>query len=304
MNGILRLDPALKDYIWGGTKLKEDYGSSLERVAEAWVCSCHKDGKSVVSGGVNGGETLDEAIGILHSGEEFPFLIKLIDAKQNLSVQVHPDDEYAQKNEGQPGKTEMWYILDAAEGAGIYYGFKNQISRDQLREHIEKNTLTDALNFVNVKPGESYFIEAGTIHAIGAGLLIAEIQQNSNVTYRVYDYGRIGADKKPRELHIDRALDVTKTAPAPQQKSYETVSLGGGTLVTLADCKYFKAQKLTLDGSCTLPLPYTHTALLAVSGSGVIAGAGEFGRNDCFYVPSGTKEVDITGRCEMLIASA
>ncbi|NLK39963.1 MAG: mannose-6-phosphate isomerase [Clostridiales bacterium] len=305
MEKILRLNPALKDYIWGEDRLKAYFPTSLERVAEAWVCACHSDGKSTVAAGEYKGRTLEEVLSDNYSGSEaFPFLIKLIDSKQFLSIQVHPDDDYAQKNEGQPGKTEMWYIIDADEGAGIYYGFKEKISREEFCRHIEDNTLTDVLNFVPVRAGESYFIEAGTIHAIGSGLLIAEIQQNSNVTYRVYDYGRMGADGKPRELHIKQALDVTKTEPATNKQAPPATAIGDGQLTMLADCRYFKVQRLTLDGQAVLDLPDKHTALLVVSGEGMISEGDAFKQNDCFYLPSDTERIGIFGKCELLFVSA
>lgn len=306
MTEILKLHPALKDYIWGGKRLKAEFPTDLDRVAEAWVLACHPDGKSRVTNGQYRGRTLEEALGLLpEGGEAFPFLVKLIDSEAFLSVQVHPDDAYAKKHEGQPGKTEMWYIMDAEDGAGIYYGFKEKITRDAFRRHIEAGTLTEALEFVPVRAGESYFIDAGTIHAIGRGLLIAEIQQNSNVTYRVYDYGRVGADGKPRALHIDKAMAVTKTEPARRRQAQKPhAAAGDGELTLLADCPYFKVQKLSLDGRVTLPLSEKHTALLAVAGAGRLEAAGDFKRYDCFYAPQAVGEVRIIGRCEILIASA
>lgn len=210
---IERLTPAFKDYIWGGTRLKEKYGkkTDLSPCAESWELSFHKDGESTLADG----RTLSTALTAKMLGtnladfEGFPLLIKLIDAKSDLSVQVHPSDEYALKNENSYGKTEMWYIVDADEGAGIYLGFKESITEEEFKSAIEENRLCDLLNFYPVKAGESYFIPSGTIHAIGKGTLICEIQQNSNLTYRVYDYGRVDKNGKQRELHIEKALKVT-----------------------------------------------------------------------------------------------
>ena len=213
----LKLKPALKDYLWGGTRLKTEYKmeTNLEKVAEAWVLSTHKDGAGIVLNGELEGKTLTEAVAAFGTdclGENgkkfsyFPILIKLIDAKDDLSVQVHPDDEYALRVEGEYGKTEMWYIVDCEEGATLYYGFKEEISKEQFRAKIADNTITDVLNKVPVKKGDVFFIPSGTIHAIGKGILIAEIQQNSNTTYRVSDYGRLGADGNPAHFILIKRL--------------------------------------------------------------------------------------------------
>lgn len=221
---LLKLAPCFKDYLWGGRRLVEEYNKqySGEILAESWELSCHPDGPSVIINGQYAGKTLQEYIdteGKDVLGEncrrfkEFPILTKFIDAKDNLSIQVHPDNRYALKNEGQYGKTEMWYVMDAGEDAYLYYGFKQEISREEFARRIEEDTLLDVLNSVRVQKGDVLFIEAGTIHAIGKDILIAEIQQNSNITYRVYDYGRTGKDGKKRDLHIEKALAVTNRVP-------------------------------------------------------------------------------------------
>ena len=220
----IKLTPACKDYLWGGEKLRQDYGiqSQLHPLAEAWVLSCHPDGPSVVATGPLAGKTLPEYIqekgpGCLGADCEkftdFPILAKFIDAKGDLSIQVHPSNEYALAHEHQFGKTEMWYVLDCEPGATLYYGFQHQISREEFQQRIQDNTLTEVLNAVPVEKGDLFFIPAGTLHAIRKGIVVAEIQQNSNVTYRIYDYGRVGADGKPRQLHIQQALEVTQRTP-------------------------------------------------------------------------------------------
>ncbi|MDR1001834.1 MAG: class I mannose-6-phosphate isomerase [Oscillospiraceae bacterium] len=220
---IMKLTPAVKDYIWGGNKLKEEYSvkSDSERTAEAWVLSCHRDGLSVVENGEFASRTLSDVLSehpeflgtIGGEFERFPFLIKLIDAKDDLSVQVHPDDEYALASEGEPGKTELWYILECEEGASVVYGFTEELTMEQFRKAIGNGTLPDYLHRFEVKKGDVFSIEAGTIHAVGKGIVLAEIQQNSNTTYRVFDYDRTDADGNKRELHIEKAIDVTITAP-------------------------------------------------------------------------------------------
>lgn len=244
---IERLYPVCKDYIWGGTKLREKYGkvTDADPCAESWELSFHKDGLTKIGDG----RTLAEAITAKDIGsraEKFPFfptLIKFIDAKADLSVQVHPSDEYALKNEGSFGKTEMWYIVEADEGAGIYLGFKRNVTKKEFEAAIKEKSLTDLLNFYPVKPGESYFIPSGTIHAIGRGCLICEIQQNSNLTYRVYDYGRRDKFGNERELHVEKALAVTNLEKFERQESCSE---------KIAECEYFTVTKLTVTDSCKL----------------------------------------------------
>ncbi len=217
------MEPAKKSTIWGGRRLIEEYGKNFDgdNLAETWELSAHPDGASVVASGEYAGLTLPEYIkkagaGVLGCNcakfEDFPILIKLIDAKDNLSVQVHPDNAYAREHENQYGKTEMWYVIDAIPGSALCYGCSRTVSREEFRRRIADGTLGDVMNMVAVKKGDIFFIEAGCVHAIGGGILLAEIQQNSNVTYRVYDYGRKGVDGKERTLHIDRALDVATLA--------------------------------------------------------------------------------------------
>ena len=201
----LKLNAAFKDYLWGGTRLRDEFNkqTDIDPVAESWELSCHHDGQSIISNGEFSGKTLAqyiETVGKQVIGtkapkdKDFPILIKFIDAKQSLSVQVHPDDKYALLHEGESGKTEMWYVMDATPDATLIYGFTHEISHQEFERRIKDNTLLEVCNQVPIKKGDVFFIEAGTLHAIGAGALIAEIQQSSNSTYRVYDYGRVGKD--------------------------------------------------------------------------------------------------------------
>ena len=222
---ILKLTPSCKDYLWGGSRLRTDFGirSDLEPLAEAWVLSCHPDGPSYLPDGTTLAYYVaahPEALGTdCAKFEQFPILTKFIDASKNLSIQVHPSNDYALKNEHQYGKTEMWYVLDCVPGAYLYYGFTHEISKEEFAERIKNNTLTEVLNAVPVHKGDCFFIPSGTLHTICRGIVVAEVQQNSNVTYRVYDYGRVGADGKPRALHIEKALDVTRRTP-PQKHDF------------------------------------------------------------------------------------
>ena len=291
---ILKLAPVFKDYIWGGTRLKTDFGfkSDLDILAEGWMLSCHKDGKNTVDGGEFDGQTLEEVIEKL--GKEkvvgsrsldfpyFPVLIKLIDAKDNLSIQVHPDNEYAQKVEHEFGKTEIWYVIDATDDAQLVFGFKEKISKEEFKEAIENNTVRDVLNTVKVKKGDLFFIESGTVHAIGKGVLIAEIQQNSNSTYRVYDYGRIGKDGKPRELHIKKAVDVSVTEPPKYdiKPMGEKVVADGYDSTLLTKCDLFTVNHYDVEKELTLNADeksFNH--ILVIDGKSLKKG-------DSFFVPA------------------
>ncbi len=201
---VYKLKPACKDYLWGGDRLKKEYHKEFagERLAETWELSCHPDGPSVIAEGPEAGLTLPQYIekhgkGVLGSNcqifQDFPILIKFIDARDDLSIQVHPNNIDALEKEHQYGKTEMWYVLEAEEGAYLYYGFKRPLTQEEYRRRIRDNTLEEVLNAVPVQKGDMFYIPAGTVHAICKGMVIAEIQQNSNVTYRVYDHGRVGA---------------------------------------------------------------------------------------------------------------
>lgn len=218
---------------------------------------------------------------------DFPILTKFIDAKDNLLIQIHPDNRYALKNEGQYGKTEMWYVMDAGENAFLYYGFKKEISKEEFAKRIQEDTLLEVLNAVPVQKGDVLFIESGTIRAIGKDILIAEIQQNSNVTYRVYDYGRVGKDGKKRDLHIEKALAVTNRVPIVKDKS---------SYPHVADCDYFTVDKLNLDGNVMKKLEGTvsdasFASILMLDGEGVISCQGEtleFRKGDSFFLSAGS----------------
>ncbi len=310
---IFKLKPACKDYLWGGHRLVEEYGVEYDGaiLAEAWELSAHPAGASIITNGEYAGKTLTEyldAEGLEVLGthcrrfREFPILTKFIDAKDNLSIQVHPSNAYALKNEGQYGKTEMWYVLDAEDGAFLYYGFKQEISKDEFEQRIKENTLLEVLNAVPVKKGDVLFIESGTLHAIGKGILIAEIQQNSNVTYRIYDYGRVGADGKKRDLHIEKALAVTNRIPiVKNSESYPHV----------ADCDYFTVDKLNLDGKLTYRVQgnvneKSFLSILILDGAGVISSKGEklsYKKGDSFFLPANSGDWQIEGTCDALLTT-
>ena len=292
---ISKLYPECKDYIWGGDKLKEKYGKQTDKTpcAESWELSFHKDGFTRLCDG----KTLAETVTEKELGEKakafpfFPVLIKFIDAKENLSVQVHPSDEYALKHENSFGKTEMWYIVEAEQGAGIYLGFNRDVSKEEYETAIKENRLTELLNFYEVKAGECYFIPSGTIHAIAAGCLICEIQQNSNLTFRVYDYGRKDKNGNERELHIDKALKVT--------------SLNRFSPITFEDClgkcEYFTVQKYETDGEmrfCTDEESFH--CMTCVKGKGVIEDKA-IAQGDSFFIPANYGEYTVRGALELIV---
>lgn len=313
----IKLKPAFKDYLWGGTRLRDDFGKDcdFDKIAESWELSCHKDGNSVVADGEFAGLTLAQYIekegkSVLGTNcekfENFPILIKLIDAKDNLSVQVHPNNEYAQRVEGEYGKTEMWYVVDCDEGASLLYGFKHNITKEEFRERIENNTLLEVTNSVPVKKGDVFFIEAGTLHAIGKGILIAEIQQNSNTTYRIYDYGRVGADGKPRQLHIDKAVDVTNLCPAKPYPQSEPVDMGGWTKKRLAKCEYFTVDVINVDTSAALEADKSSFVnILVLDGGCVLSSedndAVELKKGDSVFIPAGLGKFELTGKCSAVM---
>ena len=287
---ISKLYPQFKDYIWGGEKLKEKYGkkTELSPCAESWELSFHKDGLTMLEDGASLYQRASEE-DLGENLKDFPFfptLIKFIDAKSDLSVQVHPSDEYALKNENSFGKTEMWYIVEADTGAGIYLGFKRPVTVEEYKNAITENRLTELLNFYPVRAGECYFIPSGTIHAIGGGCLICEIQQNSNLTYRVYDYGRKDKNGNPRELHVEKALAVT------QLGTYSPSSIGGNIL---GISKYFTAKKLTLQGSMTLSADKsTFNCITCTEGSGYIDKK-KISLGDSFFVPAAFGDYELSG---------
>ena len=310
----MKLTAPCKDYIWGGNRLREEYGkvSDADKIAESWELSCHKDGESVISNGDLAGKTLSKYIeeqgkSVLGENcekfEYFPILIKLIDAKDNLSVQVHPDNEYALRVEGEYGKTEMWYIVDCDEGAELLYGFKENISKEEFERRIKDNTLLEVTNSVPVHKGDVFFIESGTLHAIGKGILIAEIQQNSNTTYRIYDYGRVGADGKPRQLHIEKAVEVTELAPPkyPTKAMGESEQKDGYTVQLLSKCEYFRVNKVCTEENCTLEASVkSFNSILVLDGEGEIDGV-KLKKGDSCFVPAGYGKYTFSGRAELII---
>lgn len=306
-DAVIKLFPAYKDYLWGGTKLRDLYGKQcdFECIAESWELSAHPAGNSIVASGRHKGQPFGkylETVGRQVLGwkcsalQAFPLLVKFIDAKQNLSVQVHPGDDYALENENEYGKNEMWYVIDAEPGAGLYIGFNRDVTRDEVERRIVDNTIQNVLNFVPTKQGDIFFIPAGTVHAIGAGNLICEIQQSSNCTYRLYDYDRKDKYGNRRELHLKKALDVLdyrKYDPSETEESQD------GTL-----CKYFDVSIIDVDGEKAIRLTDdSFYAAICISGDGTVRidrdmaiSAGE-----TVFIPAVNSTMTITGDMSVII---
>lgn len=302
MDKVLRLTPALKDYIWGGYRLKELFGRNNgdRKISESWEVSVHPDGLSGSDCGTLAEYLSKNPQAVDREKSPFPVLIKYIDAKQNLSVQVHPDDAYARRVENDNGKTEMWYILGADEGAGIYCGFKRDTSREEFLSKVNDGTVEELLNFIPVKEGDCFLIEAGTVHAICAGCLIAEVQQSSNVTYRVYDYLRKDANGNYRALHVDKAADIINyRAYKNNTNSGKFMPCEGGKIRLLTECKYFRCRELLLSGAYSESAENSFIALNVLDGEGEINGM-KFLSGDSFFVPCGEK-IDLKGEAKIML---
>ena len=295
---IVRMEPAFKDNLWGGTRLRDVYGKKCDYdiVAESWELSTHKAGQSIVATGKNKGLMLGEYINRFGRGilgwkcdpyERFPLLIKFIDSRESLSIQVHPGDDYALQKEDEYGKNELWYVVDCEPESYLYCGFSRDTDEAEVRRRIKDGTLTEILNKIPVKKGDSYFIENGTVHAIGPGVLICEIQQSSNVTYRLYDYQRRDKYGELRELHIDKAMEVTNF----HEKDMEAAKT--------MECKYFSIEKSVFDGEVSFNLDdSSFRAFVVLEGVGQVSCGEEslaYRPADCFFVPAGKKTVVFHG---------
>ncbi len=317
------LKPCGKDYLWGGSRLKDDFSKEIDLapLAETWECSTHPDGPSLIASGEHAGKTLREVLRChpeylgSHplSKEELPILIKFIDAKEDLSVQVHPDDRYAKEKEnGQSGKTEMWYILDAAKDAKLVYGLHHDSDKDRIRQSIENGAIEKYLQKIPVKKDDVFYIEAGTVHAIGAGILAAEIQENSNLTYRLYDYGRVDQHGNQRRLHVEKALEVAslRSSQEPRQPMRVLRYRQGCATELLCRCKYFEVHRMLVNTERCRQLAVYQTdgtsfhVLLCIKGCGSIYYGEEksirFFKGDCIFVPVHSVEIRIHADAQFL----
>ncbi|MBQ8732041.1 MAG: class I mannose-6-phosphate isomerase [Oscillospiraceae bacterium] len=308
----LKMAPAFQDYLWGGDQLNRVYhkNAPLDRVAESWELSCHKSGESRIGNGPSAGMTLSryleehpEAAGSRYSGD-FPVLVKFLDARQRLSLQVHPTEEYALRVEGEHGKTEMWYVVDCEPGAELIIGLSRTIEREEFLRRIEEHTILDVVGRYPVAPGDVYFIEAGTLHGIGDGILIAEIQQSSNATYRVYDYDRRDAEGKPRPLHTQKAADVTFLGPAREHPLPQFTHQGDSACRLIGECSYFQVKEYRLAGELSLEVgKESFLGLVCVGGEGELVHQGiryPFCAAESYFLPAGLGNVTLEGKATLL----
>lgn len=315
------LRPTGKDYLWGGSRINDEFGKgiALEPLAETWECSTHPDGPSYALGGEFDGQSLAEILKTHpdylgthpERGEGLPILIKFIDAKRDLSVQVHPTDDFAAAHEnGQRGKTEMWYVLDAAKDAKLVYGLRHDTDAEALRESIENGTVEKHLQTVPIAKNDVFFIEAGTIHAIGAGALIAEIQQSSNLTYRLYDYDRVDKNGHKRPLHVQKALAAAnlRSSTAPRQPMRVLHYRPGCASELLCRCRYFEVYRMLVNTERRQKVAYRADAmsfrvLLCVDGCGTVSfcnSASNIYKGDCLFLPADSVELSLHGQLQLL----
>jgi len=307
--------PVYKQYIWGGNTLKTKFGKNIPDgfAAESWEISCHPEGLSSVANGECSGRLLTELIaedpGKMLGGErrEMSLLVKLIDANDRLSVQVHPNDDVAKSLEGEgQGKTEMWYVIDAAPGAKIVYGLREGVGEEEFKAAVAEGRVEDVLNYIPVSAGDSFFIPAGTVHAIGEGILIAEVQQSSNITYRLYDYDRVDKDGNKRPLHTEKALAaIDFSAAVGKNQKYPVARTIYGTVQLLAKCEYFTVVKHNIHGLARFTQgDDKYEIFTCVEGEGkIICNNGDtydFSAGDSFFIPATMEKYMVEGECVLI----
>ncbi|MET3697478.1 mannose-6-phosphate isomerase type 1 [Bacillus oleivorans] len=309
------LKPVFQERIWGGQKLKTEfhYDIPYEQTGEAWVISAHPNGPSVIINGPLAGKTLKDAWeehgDLFNKGadnqEEYPLLVKILDANNDLSVQVHPDDHYAREVEGQPyGKTECWYVLNAESDAQIVLGHNAQ-SRKELEHMMDYGEWEELLKYVPVKAGDFIYVPSGTIHAIGRGIVILETQQSSDITYRVYDYDRKDAKGQKRELHLDKAKEVTTVPHQPAGTEQNEKAAEGLTKKRLVKEKYFTVEHWTLNGQVSEALERDFLQVSVINGSGHISIEGQttpIGKGSHFIIPYGIDKYNLSGEAEFIVS--
>ncbi|WP_431804019.1 mannose-6-phosphate isomerase, class I [Halobacillus andaensis] len=305
------LKPEFKERIWGGTKLKEifNYEIPSEQTGECWGISGHTNGPNIIINGPLAGRTLDDAwkehreLFANEQGDEFPLLVKILDSKKDLSVQVHPDDSYAREVENENyGKTECWYVIDCEEGSEIIFGHHAK-SKDELAAMVENGEWDQLLRRVSVNPGDFFYVPSGTIHAIGEGIQILETQQSSDITYRVYDYDRVGADGNKRELHLDRSLDVTSVPHKDPELSRDSYLEAGLRFEKLVEEEYFTVHHWDLDGKSNELYPKKYTLVSVLNGEGLVhvdTREYKFKKGDHFIIPATIENFTVSGRAQMI----
>ncbi len=310
----LQFEPIFKDRIWGGSKLRTELGKEIpsETTGESWELSGVKGDVSIVSNGNYKGRSLQELIEehpqqllgesvYKRFGNEFPLLFKFLDAREDLSIQVHPNDDLARERHNSFGKTEMWYILSAEPNSRIIVGFEQKSNKQEYLDHLKNDSLLDLLEKIPTQPGDVFFLETGTVHAIGAGILLAEIQQTSDITYRLYDFNRKDANGNTRELHVDLALDAINYEEIDSQKVYETTENVSNTMV---DCDYFTTNYLRVHGSVDVSKSgESFTVYMCVDGSFTLSDQTHnysFQKGQTVLIPAALKRFSLTGEATLL----
>lgn len=310
----LQFTPIFKERIWGGTQLKTVLNKPIdaEKTGESWEISSVSDNVSIVSNGIYKGKSLNELLAefpkqvlgtrvVEQFGSQFPLLFKFIDAQQDLSIQLHPNDELAKKRHNSFGKTEMWYVMQAEQGSRMIVGFKEKSSPEEYLENLNNKTLLTILDTQTVKEGDVFFLETGTIHAIGAGIVVAEIQQTSDITYRVYDFDRVDADGIPRELHVDLALDAINYDVVAAKRSYSKVQNNANEIV---DCPYFTTNYIAITDRVALTSnPSTFKVLMGVSGDFELLMNNvtyTYSKGDTLLIPAGAPNFELKGKASVL----
>ena len=310
---MLKLNAVYKDYIWGGEKLKMLFGKQQEGIlAESWEVSVHPDGLSTLGDQTFASYLANNPTAVDKLSSPFGILIKYIDAKTNLSVQVHPDEAFARQVEQDNGKTECWYVVDADPGAGIYCGFNQDVDKADFLRSVQDGSVEKYLNFIPVQKGDCFMIFPGTVHSICGGCVICEVQQSSNITYRVYDYNRIGADGKKRPLQVEKAMQVINFAKYDSAKVLARATPltacnvacntnGNNTIRQVGKCEHFDCKELTLCGSAQIGCDDAYVAINVVQGEGQIDGQ-QFVAGDTFFLDCAQK-VAICGNATVLLTT-
>lgn len=310
MGHVLKMKPVFKEMIWGGHKLRDVYGYDIpsDNTGECWAISAHKNGDCLIAGGEFDGKSLSwlfdnhrELFGNIE-GDQFPLLVKIIDAKNDLSVQVHPDDTYAGEHEHSLGKTECWYVLQADEGTNMVMGHHAK-TKEEFVKAIEEDDYDNLLNKFHIKKGDFFYIPSGTLHAICSGSLIYEAQQSSDITYRVYDYHRKDKDGHERQLHVQQSIDVTNiSADADQQKEFISVPLENGTRTCMVESEFFKVYSYKMTGKNTVANDAPFQMVSVIDGEGTLNGDA-VKKGDHFVICSDQKETNFDGNMEVMITT-
>ncbi|MEH7374589.1 mannose-6-phosphate isomerase, class I [Neobacillus drentensis] len=309
----LFLRPVFKERIWGGTALQTEYGYEIpnNQTGECWAISAHPNGPSIIENGPYAGMSLDLLWG-KHpeffgnpKEEVFPLLTKILDANMDLSVQVHPEDSYAKVHEnGDLGKTECWYILDCKEGADMIFGH-NAKTKEEFVEQINDGKWNELLRRVKIKPGDFFYVPSGTIHALGEGTLVLETQQSSDTTYRVYDYDRRDAEGNLRELHLEKAIDVTTVPHHDAGVTPKVEERGNVTITTFVESDLFSVYKWDVSGTAAFSFNDQYLLLSVIKGEGTLLYNGQqYGleKGSHLIIPVGFGEFKVDGKCELIVS--